>query len=277
MTRDRKNDLSWMPLHVADWLGSATVARLSLAGRAAYVTLLCHQWRNEGEGLPVDPEALRRMVGWQGRGWPQQWAIMSAQFPEDPDGRTRSNGRLENERSAVAKARQPHVENGRKGGEATARKHRSDDNYGRQVKQKVSAFDATQVVENQRKASSAGAAAVQHPNPNPNLSSSGEEERASASAGLSAQFTDDHHRAAYLGFRRGQRHPESFDALVAGMLNGQSAPGGKPLTAHQIGTALLDMRAAGVLMNANTLRGFARKVPTTPVAAVKPWHRLGAA
>ena len=96
----RSYDLSWMPLHVADWRASDTVRVLSLAGKGAYMELLMSQWRAEDDGLPPDDADLRRIVGWAGKGWDAVWQLLAPHFPIGPDGKRR-NPRVEAERAKV--------------------------------------------------------------------------------------------------------------------------------------------------------------------------------
>jgi hypothetical protein len=82
-----------------------------------------------------------------------------------------------------------------------------------------------------------------------------------ATAGCAEQFVEPSHRTAYLAIRRAHRSPESLDATLTGMSQGLGAPGGKVLTWHQLGTALLEMQTAQAPITANVLRGFAAKAP----------------
>lgn len=84
-------------IHVNDWIASETVALLGFAGEAIYLRALMHQWKNEGDGLPGDPELLRRLTGATPKEWRFAWTVMEKQFPVGDDGRRR-NLRLENER-----------------------------------------------------------------------------------------------------------------------------------------------------------------------------------
>lgn len=88
-----------------------------------------------------------------------------------------------------------------------------------------------------------------------------------SSAGLSAEFVDPSHREAYLGARRSARNPETFDAMLGSLADGMGAPRGKPLSWHQIGTAILQIagQPAPPPLSANVIGGYAAKVPAEPV------------
>lgn len=91
---------------------------------------------------------------------------------------------------------------------------------------------------------------------------------APSSAGLAAEFADEAHRAAYAGARRSARNPETFDAMLGSLANGMGAPRGKPLTWHQLGTAILHIQGQPVPppLTPNVIAGYAAKVPHAPAA-----------
>jgi uncharacterized protein YdaU (DUF1376 family) len=266
MSKERSYDLSWMPLHVADWRASDTVRQLSLAGRAAYMELLMSQWRAEGDGLPLNPDDLRRLVGWTGKGWDAVWTMLEPHFPIGPDLKRR-NPRIEAERTQVLRQR----EGQSRGGHAKAAKQpgkRSPSSQGSvpgvameaiREAHHVSAYAATEAV-----CSSSGAAAVQqcNPNPNPNSTASDEAVRASASPGLSDLFEAPAHRTAYLAFRAVHPNATGLDSTLAMMLDGAGGPGGRPVTMWQMGSAFADAYGNGItVFNAQHFRGFLAKAP----------------
>lgn len=91
----------------------------------------------------------------------------------------------------------------------------------------------------------------------------------SSSAGHSAEFADDATRSAYQRARRSARNPETFDDVLSSLASGLGAPRGKPLTWHQIGTAILQIlgNPTPPPLTANVIAGYATKVP---VDAARP-------
>lgn len=92
-----RNPMDSMPIHINDWVASETVALLGLAGEAIYLRLLMHQWKNEDDGLPSDPEQLRRLTGASPKEWRPTWELIEKHLPIGEDGRRR-NRRTEHER-----------------------------------------------------------------------------------------------------------------------------------------------------------------------------------
>lgn len=100
-----------------------------------------------------------------------------------------------------------------------------------------------------------------------------EEERAgdpapSSAAGCAESFADLAHRDAYLGARRSARNPDTFDAMLRSLADGSGAPRGRPLTWHQLGTAILQIsgQPSPPPLSANVIGGYATKVPAAPIA-----------
>jgi hypothetical protein len=83
--------------------------------------------------------------------------------------------------------------------------------------------------------------------------------------GLAERFVDARHREAYSAIRRSHRFPDQLDAMVAGLAEGLGAPRGRPLTWHQLGQGLLDLRAQQRDVTTFSLGAFAAKVPIEPV------------
>jgi hypothetical protein len=89
--------------------------------------------------------------------------------------------------------------------------------------------------------------------------------RAAASS-LTDRFGDPRHRAEYEAARRSHRFPESLDAMLVGLSEGQGAPRMHPLSWHQLGQAILDLRAQQRDLSTVSVGSFAAKVPKAPVA-----------
>lgn len=83
--------------YARDWIASSTRA-MSLAARGAYTDLLAFSWLQDG--LPVDPDTLRRLVGATEEEWARIWPDIEHEWPV-VDGRRR-NERQESERTALA-------------------------------------------------------------------------------------------------------------------------------------------------------------------------------
>lgn len=88
---------------------------------------------------------------------------------------------------------------------------------------------------------------------------------ATATDGHAERFVDARHRDAYRAIRRAHRFPGQLDDMLAGLADGLSAPRGKPLTWHQLGQGLLDLRAQQRDVSTFSLGSFAARVPTEPV------------
>ena len=84
------------PLHVADWVGSEAIQTMSAAGEHAYLRLCLNQWRNEADGLPIEPQKLRLFTKLTPKEWALAWVALEPYFPVSPDGRRR-NPRTEKE------------------------------------------------------------------------------------------------------------------------------------------------------------------------------------
>ena len=163
----RRNLLSWMPLHVADWLASETVAELVSecggAGESVFLRLLCRQWRNEGAGLPADPRKLRALTVATPKEWAKAWAILAPAFPVDSDG-MRRNPRLSAEWAAVTGHRAKLSENGAKG---NARRWNDEGEGDAGAIADPSPRDPEPVA-GRSPGDRSGLASGSHPNPNPN-------------------------------------------------------------------------------------------------------------
>lgn len=66
----------------ADFLADENVALMSLAGRGAYITLICYCWR-EGS-IPADMNRMGRLCGIDSSAMAQLWAELSACFTVEP-------------------------------------------------------------------------------------------------------------------------------------------------------------------------------------------------
>jgi len=95
-----------------DFLGSGSVAAMTLEEIGAYVLLLCYEW-NEG-GLPDDLDRLARYCHVQRRTFDKLWRVISENF--EFSGGKWTNIRLEAERSKQLAYREKMSENGRRGG-----------------------------------------------------------------------------------------------------------------------------------------------------------------
>lgn len=84
----------YMKLYGRDYL--ASTRHLTCAARGVYVDLLILSWFDDG--VPGDPEVLRRMVGADTKEWRTTWPQLEAKWPVGDDGRRR-NPREETERA----------------------------------------------------------------------------------------------------------------------------------------------------------------------------------
>jgi uncharacterized protein YdaU (DUF1376 family) len=98
----------------ADFLADENVVVMSLAGRGAYITLLCYCWR-EGS-IPVDFTRMGRMCGVDSSAMAQLWEELHGCFEKAGD--RYINPRLERERIKQAEHRNERRESGRKGAES---------------------------------------------------------------------------------------------------------------------------------------------------------------
>jgi len=237
-----RDPMDSMPLHVNDWLTSQTAKLLGRAGRDIYLTLLCHQWKAEDDGLPSSPELLRRLVDATPEEWAEAWPLLERQFPTGDDGQRR-NSRLHNERGYyVAKK-----EAGKAGGEAKASKSLAN---GYQTASKPLAND---VAKGWQKST---------PVPVPaSASKEAEGPAASSAAPLSSRFSDPAHLEAYAGYRRAAPYPAQVDAVLEQAAQGYGGLRGKPYSWEHIGRAMLEMQANGTPFNARALGGYLRKIP----------------
>lgn len=120
--RDAGRDpLQSISLHIGDWIASETVALLGLTGEAIYLRLLMHQWKNETDGLPANPELLRRLTGATPKEWKSAWALIEKHFPTDPADGKRRNPRLVREWQFMRDRRESYRLRGSKGGKQTAK------------------------------------------------------------------------------------------------------------------------------------------------------------
>jgi hypothetical protein len=65
--------------YVKDWLASARVRGMSWAGRGLYIELLALCW--DGDGLPLEPEAIRQLAHVEKRDWQRLWPQIASAFP----------------------------------------------------------------------------------------------------------------------------------------------------------------------------------------------------
>ena len=98
----------------ADFLSDENVALMSLAGRGAYITLICYCWR-EGS-IPSDMNRLGRLCGIDSLAMAELWAELDGCF-ELANGRY-IHPRLERERVKQQEFNRERQESGRKGAEA---------------------------------------------------------------------------------------------------------------------------------------------------------------
>jgi uncharacterized protein YdaU (DUF1376 family) len=258
-----RNPMDSMPIHIGDWFSSETVALLGPAGESFYLRLLMHQWKNEDDGLPVDPELLRRLSGASPKEWRAAWAMLERHFPVCEDGKRR-NPRTENERRFALDRREKRRAAGKKGNET--RWHGDEDGP---PEGPDSDGDGIAMRSQNPRNPVAGPSQNHRPSPSPSLTATADAAAvtpdASAAAGLAEQFVEPRHRSAYDSARRAHRFPEQLDAMITGLAEGLSAPRGKPLTWHQLGQGILDLRAQQRDLTTLSLGGFAAKVPASPV------------
>lgn len=81
--------------YAGDWL--ASTRGMSSAARGAYIDLLACAWLEDG--LPADPDLLRRRATISTREWRSVWEELAPKFPVAEDGKRR-NGRQERVRTA---------------------------------------------------------------------------------------------------------------------------------------------------------------------------------
>lgn len=247
-----RDPLDSITIHIGDWCTSLTVARLGRAGEATYLRLLMHQWLAEGEGLPADEGDIQALTGLSDADFAAFWRIAGGQFPVDPDGKRR-NLRTHVEWQHCRDTREMSRARAKKGGESKAAKER----------EARCLSGAQAVLKHMPEHSSKHA-----PSPSPARSSSNEEDDGGygQTSPLAASFVDPSHRGAYERARRAARVPESLDASLSAMASGLGGIRGKPLTWHQIGTALVEVQAANAPTTPNVIRGFAAKVSAEPIA-----------
>jgi hypothetical protein len=111
-----QDPLEWFPFMVDMWLGSQTVALMTLAARGAYVQLMCYQWRDGS--IPAEEPKIARLLGLPLVELHQLWEELGPAFPECGEGR-RMNPRLsqirvqQTERHAKAVTRATNAANAR--------------------------------------------------------------------------------------------------------------------------------------------------------------------
>lgn len=121
--RDTMENIS---IHVADWIASETVSLLGLTGEAIYLRLLMHQWKNEEDGLPAEPDALRRLTGASAQQWKSAWSLIERHLPIDPTDGRRRNIRMLSEWQYLRDRRDGYRQRGGKGGQQTAQRRRAN-------------------------------------------------------------------------------------------------------------------------------------------------------
>jgi uncharacterized protein YdaU (DUF1376 family) len=105
-------NLPYYPMFAKDFDASEKVRFMNWAERGLYITLLNHSWLNDG--LPIDPEHIRRICGADRDEFAQMWTQVERCFPVANDGRRR-NPRQEEERVKASAQHAKRSENGRKG------------------------------------------------------------------------------------------------------------------------------------------------------------------
>ena len=106
--------LPYYPMFPKDFDASEKVRVMTWSERGLYITLLNHSWLNDG--LPVDPEHVRRVCGADRDEFAQMWPQVERCFPVADDGRRR-NARQEEERAKAEKAHAIAVERAQKAAE----------------------------------------------------------------------------------------------------------------------------------------------------------------
>ena len=86
----------WFSFWVANWLASETVTCMSLAGRGAYIHLLCHQWNSSDCTIPDDEVRLAKLLNVTPVEFKEIWVELAECFPVSESGR-RQNVRLKAE------------------------------------------------------------------------------------------------------------------------------------------------------------------------------------
>lgn len=262
-----RNPMDSMPIHIGDWISSETVALLGPAGESFYLRLLMHQWKNEADGLPVDPELLRRLSGASPKEWRAAWAMLERHFPVCEDGKRR-NPRTENERQFALDRR---AKRSAAGSAGNKKRWHGDHESPPDGPDGDGESDGDAIAMRSQKPRNPIAPRSQNhrPSPSPSLTATADAAAvtpdAAAAAPLAGQFVDHRHRAAYEAAHRAHRFPSSLDDLLVGLTKGQGAPRGKPLTWHQLGQAILDLRVAQRDVSSVGLGAFAANVPAAPV------------
>jgi uncharacterized protein YdaU (DUF1376 family) len=104
--------LPYYPMFPKDFDASEKVRVMTWSERGLYITLLNHSWLNDG--LPVDPEHVRRVCGADRDEFAQMWPQVERCFPVADEGRRR-NPRQEEERVKAVAKHAERSESGRKG------------------------------------------------------------------------------------------------------------------------------------------------------------------
>lgn len=123
----------YMKLYGRDYL--ASTRHLTCAARGAYVDLLILAWFDEG--VPADPEILRRMVGAEPKDWRGIWPQLEPKWPVSADGKRR-NPREEEERAKARLVSSKRSESGKAGVAARAKQTASKPEANGQVNAKLS-------------------------------------------------------------------------------------------------------------------------------------------
>lgn len=110
-------DAPWFPLFVSDWL--TETRDLTLEQRGVHADLLCLAWKQDG--LPIDPEAIRRLAQCSPKAWAKTWPALAPKWTER-DGRL-VNPRQEAERGVAGDISQKRSAAGRKGAAAKWQTH----------------------------------------------------------------------------------------------------------------------------------------------------------
>jgi uncharacterized protein YdaU (DUF1376 family) len=123
----------YMKLYGRDYL--ASTRHLTCAARGAYVDLLILAWFDEG--VPADPEILRRMVGAEPKDWRGIWPQLEPKWPVSADDKRR-NPREEEERAKARLVSSKRSESGKAGVAARAKQASSKPEANGQANAKLS-------------------------------------------------------------------------------------------------------------------------------------------
>jgi len=106
--------LPYYPMYPADFDGDVRVRVMEDCELGLYVRCLNHAWMNDG--LPADPEEIRRCFRDEPTAFAKKWARVEPCFPLGEDGKRR-NPRQERERASIEEKHARRVRSGKRSGQ----------------------------------------------------------------------------------------------------------------------------------------------------------------